>query len=103
MEKHFSRRPLPLLRKVLKGVHPLQILLAVLSTFPLDARSRLKNTYFISMADGSHVCHTIRPAAAWKYLRWSVAICFLLEDFHATQNMSLEKINSTYAKRILEN
>lgn len=38
MEKHFLGRPPKFHRRVLKGVHPLQILLAVLSTFPLYAR-----------------------------------------------------------------
>lgn len=77
-------------RWVLKGVHLVQILLALLSAFPLYARPWLKNTWFISMPDGSHICHAVRPAVAvLKYLRWPMTVCFFLEDFHAIQNMTI--------------
>lgn len=92
MEKHFLRRPLTFHRWVLKSVHPLQILLGVFSTFSLYARSWPKNICFISplsVSDGSHICHKVRPAVAREYLRWPVALCFFLEDFHATQSMSI--------------
>lgn len=79
MEKHFLRRPPSFHRRVLKGVHPLQVLLAALSTFPLCARSQLQNARFISplsASGGSHICHTVGPAVAKKYLRRPVVLCF---------------------------
>lgn len=104
MEKHFLREPPAFLRMVAKGARPLWVLLAVLPTFLLHARSWLKNNSFTSMSDWSQVCHILRLAVAREQLRRPVAICFFfLEDFHATQGTSIPQINSIYAKRILEN
>lgn len=76
MEKYFLREPPAFLRMGAKGARPLWILLAVLPTFPLYARSWLKNISFTSMSDWSQVCHTLRLAVAREQLRWPVAIFF---------------------------
>lgn len=75
MEKPFLKRPPTLHRFTLN--------------ISLVCQFQLKKTCCISplsVFDGNHVCHTVRPAR--EYLRWPLALCFLLEDFHVTQSMS---------------
>lgn len=90
MEKPFLKRPPTLHRWVLNGVNPFADTTRSALNISLVCQFQLKNTCCISplsVFDGNHVCHTVRPAR--EYLRWPLALCFLLEDFHVTQSMSI--------------